>query len=164
MYREYLGTLDILQDPLLPQPLDLEDNSGRGLHIGYELRFGCAMQWNDPLTNHYRINDMPVYNGYEFDILAGCFERVVGWTTGIDTAHPDNLGLSTVLLYSDWSEAAYFWRSTVGTRGLIDRSFLYKDGSVRVMTNLRFRDSRTVSVPFLPHQAPNVDEGFLPPR
>lgn len=162
MFMETLNSpdLEILQDPLLPEPLDITGNLG--YHIGYEMWFGHAMQWNDSATQLYKTSDEPQFAGYTFDVLAACHERQPGWTTFFNSAHPDRKYLNA-FTYSDHREALNSWTGNAYVRSTIDRNFLHQDGSVNTM-RLQYDDTKTVQAPYVPYNGTSHDKGWLPPK
>ena len=125
-----LGDLDqTLECPLNDQPSIMESNVTSGTFGGYDFYAGTYIMGAD--SEKFRVNNNPVVNGYEVNVLMGDAFRTTGTTVHASHSAP---GLDKV--YHDgpsWSVGSH--RGTDFQK--LSRSFVYDDGHVKFFQNLK---------------------------
>ncbi|QNN25403.1 DUF1559 domain-containing protein [Planctomycetales bacterium ZRK34] len=154
MLDKYL-TLEALLCPFsrYDDPRTITEASNGNVHVSYEMYFGSPIDRSDEATHVMRATDRPVatdlFTGrrFDFNLLAADLDwdyfGIQVWLT----SHPDREPETLSFQLRDDTQTAVRWRNGIGSRGLLDRNFLYRDGSVQQMTGLQAYDSRTARIP-----------------
>jgi prepilin-type N-terminal cleavage/methylation domain-containing protein len=160
--------VDFLQCPLVTYPdRTLVTSTRTYVHTSYEMWFGTRILMSDRRTAMAKLGDRPEYNGRSFEILAADYER--NWNDqGFQTynaSHPDSLNymvLTDHLQITPDYCSQHYRNGVSNLRGLLDRNFLWQDGSVQPLRRLTMADSRTQQLPFSPTLANPNSYSYLP--
>jgi len=142
MLRPYFP-INFLVCPLSPLGnIDIDKSPANHVYTSYSMWFGTELVRYDTTTRVWKVDEFPVVNGIEYDILACDMERVYGKVIGISASHPDRDGYLQFVVYNnidrDYCGAWWqiFYPGGGATRGPLDRNFLHMDGSVNCLRGL----------------------------
>ena len=131
-----------------PEPAIVGTTNADNVHSGYDLMFGSHLDRTDRNSGLLRENDTMNYDGEEFSILMADGDRSRSgsfWRS----SHPDTTAALEYTTYNGSGEFASWWRNRdTDYRGLMDRNFLYTDGSVIFFEKLSMDDSRMTELPY----------------
>jgi prepilin-type N-terminal cleavage/methylation domain-containing protein len=153
LLRTYLGTgLNALLNCPLQKAVDFESPKDKpSIAAGYAL----WPYWRAAPTESVmrRIGGRWTYSQMSFNLLAQDYEM---YSDDMYSSHPDYDGVMQLITVqdADWTfvrRTISTWHTASGTRGLLDRNFLYEDGSVQRLTRLKVYDldERLTAVPWL---------------
>jgi prepilin-type N-terminal cleavage/methylation domain-containing protein len=150
--RPYLP-INTITCPFSPvSGVNLDTTDERAVYMGYSLVGGQELVQDNPTTRLWKVNDVPVYDGNKFDILAADFLKgyyLGGVPSALMSGHPARDGrLQFVEHKQDYAGAWWVGYSSAIQEGLgMDRNFLHTDGSVRGLMGLKLPDdSRTYPI------------------
>jgi len=179
MLRPYFP-IDFLTCPFSPlegkRSLDTSDRID--IHSSYEMYFGSPIVRNDPTTFLMKLSskamatDLATNKRFAVNILAGDMDWDYFAIGQVQTSHPDYYDGYLAFEHrnnhlswqgNQWHEMSMWWNPS-HQRGTIDRNFVYRDGSVRQLMNLKMYDERTIQIPAR-NDAPNSKQwNFIPKR
>ena len=165
LLRDYLP-INFLICPFSPlEVVDLDASEQIAIYSSYELWFGSEYLLGDESTGLWSVDDVPIVQGHEFDVLACDMELEYRDGETIAASHPDDAQVLSLTQYSPANHERYslaYWISPrdYSPRGLMDRNFAHVDGSTRALNRLEYQiDPRVVG--FVQRPAYKY---YLPPR
>jgi len=174
MLKEYF-TLGLLECPLSSFHDDgrtVEHSTSRDIHGGYEMYFGSPINRHDSASYMMRVTQQTtttdLFTGQRFNVNILAADMDWDFMTPIqiwNTSHPDRdpENLAPWLREDGSHTMSIWWNNQSGkVRGLIDRNFLYRDGSVELMTNLEAYDDRMARIPSSNKKPSNPEYLYLP--
>ncbi|MBI1369626.1 MAG: prepilin-type N-terminal cleavage/methylation domain-containing protein [Planctomycetes bacterium] len=160
MFAKYFS-FDTLQCPFnrFTDPKFIETTTADEIMLGYEMYFGTSVNRNDPASYMFRLSDRPttpdLWTGKrtEVSVLVADLDVDWFWIQNWYSSHPDRepskLRFIQALGTSPPGDTHTFARWGIGPpgeRGLIDRNFIFRDGSHRLITDIAMHDDRLARI------------------
>jgi prepilin-type N-terminal cleavage/methylation domain-containing protein len=172
LLKPHLSINKTMLDPLMHEPLDLEQTDANSVHANYVLRFGWVWRWDGAgrrgaEDGAFKLNQRFTWS-YDWDkgvpepgtppqpmsfsVIASDFDRVNPVARG---SHPDKSGKMWIWRRQDVPQSnggtithsLWIASNNVRFRGLIDMNFAYQDLSVQRFVDVEMRDDRMARVP-----------------
>ncbi|MCJ8328568.1 MAG: type II secretion system protein [Lentisphaeria bacterium] len=146
LLQSYMSLNDVLVCPLT-RKIDLAGSSSNNVYSSYELWFGSTVLAYES-EGMMKITDTLGWNGNQFKVMASSLDA---WHPAYwQSSHPDrNVGLLTPRRLNSTGILQSLWMNgNDPARGNIDRNFLFTDGSVEQILNVKMLDTRLKPIPY----------------